>query len=496
MAPFGTKPKYSNTDMSLHALPAGQELPLHDEAGSCLAEAKALAAHPNHTLMAQAGASLARLAMALAPHGRLFWVACGPGNNGGDGLIAALKLHQAGRAVWISREASAPRPGSDAAWALQTCQAAGLPVHAVPPSGPWDLAVDALYGLGARPGLPALHAKWLGLMRRSTAPLLCADVPTGLQAGTGLWCAPPQDLLRPPDLTHTLSLLTLKTGLFTGAGRDAAGRVWWDDLGHPDWAQFATARLLGAPPHAVPRHDSHKGHGGTVWVIGGDAGMAGAAWQAGQSALRRGAGRVHVYLLAPELAPAARPLALMTASAIADLADETTVVAGCGGGHAIGSVLPRLLSRTSRLVLDADALNAISADSGLQTLLKQRGSRPVHTVLTPHPLEAARLLGCTASEVQADRLAAARKLSVWAGAVVVLKGSGSIVAHPDGRMAINPSGNQRLATAGSGDVLAGWIGARLALGEPAWDGSCAAVYLHGLQAEQGPADKPLIADDQ
>ncbi len=482
--------------MPLHPLPPGRPALLHDEAASRLAEASALSHSPAHSLMAQAGDSLARLAMALAPHARLHWVACGPGNNGGDGLIAALALHQAGRAVWISRTDSGPTPGSDAAWALGRCQDAGLPVHATPPAGAWDLALDALYGLGARPGLPDPHAEWLRLMRRSTAPLLCADVPSGLDGGTGVWSADPDVLVRLPGQTHTLSLLTLKTGLFTGAGRDAAGRIWWDDLGQSHLAQEATAELLGAPPAPVPRHDSHKGLSGSVWVVGGDRGMAGAAWLAGQSALRRGAGRVHVCLLSPEDAPVPRPLALMTAPAVPDQAEGLTVVAGCGGGQAIRSALPRLLSRAGRLVLDADALNAIATDNALQTLLRVRASRHLQTVLTPHPLEAARLLNCTVARVQANRLAAARQLSADAGAVVVLKGSGSIVAHPDGRLAINPTGSQRLATAGSGDVLAGWIGARLAQGDPAWSASCRAVYRHGLQAVEGPADEPLIADEQ
>jgi hydroxyethylthiazole kinase-like uncharacterized protein yjeF len=194
----------------------------------------------------------------------------------------------------------------------------------------------------------------------------------------------------------------------------------------------------------------------------------------------------------------------MSATALPDDLTDLTLVAGCGGGQAIVRALPRLLSAAPRLVLDADALNAIAADTQLQTLLRQRAARGRQTVLTPHPLEAARLLGCTASEVQADRLKAARRLAERGHCVVVLKGSGSIVASPDGPLGINPTGNHRLATAGSGDVLAGWIGARLARGETAWSAACAAVYEHGLQAEKG-ADQgagrwdiegPLIADEQ
>jgi len=333
-------------------------------------------------------------------------------------------------------------------------------------------------------------------MRLNPAPLLCVDVPSGLHPGTGVWLGPPETLVRPADATHTLSLLTLKTGLYTGSGRDAAGQVWLDTLGPAADPASACATLLGPPASPQPAHSTHKGHQGTVWVIGGDRGMSGAAWLAGQSALRRGAGKVYVQLLAAEDAPLSRPLALMTArEAPADVRD-LTVVAGCGGGQAIAAALPRWLSIAPRLVLDADALNAIASDSSLQNLLRQRAARQRPTVITPHPLEAARLLGCRSTDIQADRLQAARQLAQWGQCVAVLKGSGSVVTDASGRMAINPSGNHRLATAGSGDVLAGWIAARLAHGDSAWDAACGAVYQHGLQAEQHPGSEPLIADDQ
>jgi hydroxyethylthiazole kinase-like uncharacterized protein yjeF len=333
-------------------------------------------------------------------------------------------------------------------------------------------------------------------MRTNPAPLLCADVPSGLHAGTGAWSEDTTWLLRPPQCTHTLSLLTLKSGLYTGAGRDAAGQVWFDDLGTVVPAGPASATLLSPPPPRRIRHDSHKGHGGTVWVIGGGPGMAGAAWLAAQSALRRGAGRVQVQLLAPETHPVARPMALMTASEFPQNADALTVVAGCGAGVSIRAALPRVLSVAPRLVLDADGLNALVDDVALQTLLRQRSTRGRLTIFTPHPLEAARLLGCSVQQVQSDRLQSARALARKFEAVVVLKGSGSLIAHPDGRLAINPTGAPRLATAGSGDVLAGWIGALMARGHDAWEAACHAVYEHGRQGERGPADEPLLADDQ
>ena len=470
--------------------------PLWDANATRVIEHLALARSTPHDLMARAGASVARLARALAPHSRLFWVACGNGNNGGDGLVAALQLHQWGYPVWVSRLPGTPTPDSDAAWALAQIRQAGLQWHDTPPDRPWDLAIDALFGLGARPELPDLATAWVRQMRGSSAPLLCVDAPTGLHPGTGAWFGPDEGLARPQGTTHTLSLLTLKTGLYTGAGRDAAGQVWLDPLGESADVATASATLLGPPFEPPPAQDSHKGRMGSVWVIGGDLGLSGAACLAAQSALRRGAGRVHLQLLAAQGADLSRPLALMSAQALPSDLSEYTVVAGCGGGRAIAGALPRLLSAAPRLVLDADALNAIAADAQLQTLWRQRAARGRQTVITPHPLEAARLLGTSAREIQADRLSAAKQLAQWGGSVVVLKGSGSVLADPDGHLAINPSGNHRLATAGSGDVLAGWIGARWARGETAWAAACASVFLHGLQADLAPGSGPLLADLQ
>jgi hydroxyethylthiazole kinase-like uncharacterized protein yjeF len=169
-----------------------------------------------------------------------------------------------------------------------------------------------------------------------------------------------------------------------------------------------------------------------------------------------------------------------------------TVACGCGGGDAVAGALPRVLAAHA-LVLDADALNAIAGDAQLQALLQARGQRSATTVLTPHPLEAARLLAQDTAAVQRDRLAAARELARRFGCVVVLKGSGTVVAAPDGRLRINPTGNARLAIAGTGDVLAGMVAARLANGEDALAAACAAVYLHGAAADGWPAERPLTA---
>ena len=256
----------------------------------------------------------------------------------------------------------------------------------------------------------------------------------------------------------------------------------------------ASLAVLSAPPEARPRlHASHKGSYGDVAVIGGAPGMAGAALLAARAALHHGAGRVFVGFLdpaAPALDPH-RPDLMVRAWDSLQLA-QMAVACGCGGGDAVRRALPRALGARA-LVLDADALNAVGADPQLQALLAARGRRGAPTVLTPHPLEAARMLGTDTASVQADRLKAARELAQRFASVVVLKGSGSVIAAPDGRVRINPTGNARLAIAGTGDVLAGWIAARLAAGEDALEAASAAVYLHGLAADRWPGDRHLTA---
>ncbi len=222
--------------------------------------------------------------------------------------------------------------------------------------------------------------------------------------------------------------------------------------------------------------------------------MTGAAVLAARAALHHGAGRVFVGLL-DETAMALDPVQpelmfrAVPTLALADMA----VVCGCGGGDAVRAPLPRVLSTAKSVVIDADAINLIANDAQLQSLLTARGARGVATVLTPHPLEAARLLGTSAAEVQQDRLAAAQTLAERFACVVVLKGSGTIVAGPGQIAAINPTGNASLATAGTGDVLAGMVGAALAAGVPPFSAAAHCVFAHGLAADDWPAMRTLVA---
>jgi len=497
---------------------------LHDVAGTRLIEQQMVGEFSPHTLMQRAGFSVARLALALAPHARCIWIACGPGNNGGDGFEAALHMHQWGKSVVVTWTGLPPGKAElppDAQASRQRALAAGIAMASEPPPG-FDLCIDALLGIGAvldpaRPG-GALIQEWLDVMEGSPALRLSVDVPTGLNADTG---APGFKTTTKyiannahgvsANRLFTLSLLTLKPGLLTASGRDCAGEVWFDDLGVSLTSAAGQALpaepcawLLGADrtrqtSRAQAAHASHKGSFGDVAVIGGESTasthMTGAALLAASAALHAGAGRVFVALLGnvPGLrVDTEQPEFMFRSPDALDMANQV-VVCGCGGGQSVASVLAKVLSTAKRLVLDADALNAISADPKLQTQLKARHSRGYSTVLTPHPLEAARLIGSSAAAVQANRLDTARQLAERFSCVVVLKGSGTILAGPGQVAWINPTGNALLAAAGTGDVLAGLIGAFLARGQSSLDAAQNAVFEHGQRADTWAASRPGMA---
>ncbi len=497
----------------MHKLSTRLTLPLYGVAATRRLELQAAASLPPHTLMQRAGLAAARLTLALAPHAQRIWIACGPGNNGGDGLEAALHLHQWGKTVtvtWLGEQAEKlGKLPADALTSLQRARAAGVPFADSPPPH-WDFAIDALLGIGAAPrsGEAGRMADWIRLLRCSRAPVLALDIPSGLQADTGADFAPEfiaaSACPERAGARFCLNFLTLKPGLFTAMGRDLAGQVWWDDLGItaptdavPD-AWLAGQDRAGPTGREQARHNSHKGTFGDVAIVGGESAgsthMIGAALLAGRAALHAGAGRVFVALLGnPALTVDPQQPELMFRSPDALDLGHQVVVCGCGGGEAVSMALPRILSRAKSLVLDADGLNAVARDTQLQTLLRARAARGWPTILSPHPLEAARLLGCSTAGVQADRLEAANRLATQMQCVVVLKASGTVIAAPAEIAVINPSGNARLATAGTGDVLAGMLGAALAAGLPAFEAACSTVFRHGQLVDGWSAKQALTA---
>ena len=451
---------------TLEVLGGTSAWPLHDTHSTRLIEAQRLLQWPQGRLMAWAGRRAARWALSQAPHAQRVWVAAGPGGNGGDGLHAARHLAEQGRQVLITQHAAHREPRPDTEAALRLALAAGCEqVQQQPPQGWADLVIDALLGLGASRPLDMSIAAAVRAINDQSSPCLSIDLPTGLNADTGQLLG--GDCIR---AQATLSLLTLKPGLFMGHGRDAAGRIWFDPLdvtpltrsveptaitvGHAPWAQASQGR-----PHA-----SHKGRFGDVIVLGGAPGMTGALRLAAHAALAAGAGRVIAVPLdaATVLGDETRPECMwMRPESLSNHPlEQATVVCGCGGAVMISAWLPAVLQRAGRLVLDADALNVVAQQPALQRALRERRSTGLASVITPHPLEAARLLDCTVRDIQADRLGAARRLSDHCLATVVLKGSGTVIATPGELPEVNITGNGALATGGTGDVLAGWLAGR------------------------------------
>lgn len=490
---------------------------LHDVAASRRLEASAAAALPAHTLMRRAGLAVARLAQAVAPHASAVTILAGPGNNGGDGFEAALHLHRLGREVGVHFLGDAARLPADALASLRRARDAGVPIQAwseadgptrllrrpatLAHTGSETLLIDALLGRGLTRPAEGAMAGAIEAINRCSAPVLAVDLPSGLPGDTGT----PASGAAVVHAQTTLALLSLAPGLFTGLGRELAGRIWWDDLGVDGRSEAAVARLTdpAAGLAAAPRrHGQHKGSFGDLRIVAGAPSMTGAALLAGRAALRAGAGRVYVHLLdeaAPRLDAVTPELMFADPITAAHLTPGTTVLAGCGGGTAVAETLPLLIEAAPRLVLDADALNAVAQRPDLQEALRSRGERGGATVLTPHPLEATRLLGAASvAAVQADRLAAATALARRYAAVVLLKGSGSVIAAPGERGWINPTGNAALAVPGSGDVLAGWLAGLWsplpALRDAALDCAVRAAYRHGwLASAHHPDGAPLPA---
>jgi hydroxyethylthiazole kinase-like uncharacterized protein yjeF len=374
---------------------------------------------------------------------------------------------------------------------------------------PRGVIVDALFGIGLTRPLDAQAQAWITWANAQPVARLAIDVPSGLNGDTGA----AQDVCL--QATHTITFIADKPGLHTRAGSDVAGTIEVDDLqlsalvgGTADDIGHLIVKADCPSLFRARRNDTHKGSYGTLAVLAGAPGMTGAALLASRAALLTGAGKIFVALadtlpLSLPCDPVHPELMVRDATGVLDAADALGVdtwVAGCGLGttDAAKAWLTRLLQErpAAHVVLDADALTLLGSDRGLQGHFLQRTGIKV---LTPHPLEASRLLGIDTHSVQADRIATARAIASRYGAWVVLKGAGTVVSSPSGAWRINTSGNPGLATAGTGDVLSGMLGALLAQGLPADEAVPGGVWLHGAAAdrlvEQGTGPIGLSASE-
>jgi hydroxyethylthiazole kinase-like uncharacterized protein yjeF len=454
-------------------------------------EAQAQADLPPGTLMQRAGRAAAEWIAARGDGARSVLIVCGPGNNGGDGYACARELAARGHAVECV--ALAESVTDDARAARAAWQAGGgRTLHELPADRRFDVVVDALFGIGLARPLAGRYFDAVRWIDAQSSFVVALDVPSGLDADRGVWVGGVPGV----HADATCTFLGAKPGLYTADGCDAAGEVVVDMLGVD--APQASGAL--ADPHQFETvlvrraRNTHKGSFGNVAVVGGGLGTVGAPLLAARAALRLGAGRVYVDCIgAPDLRCDPMQPELMFRR-LASLAEVDAIVVGCGLGtdDAAAGALVAAFDRSVPLIVDADGLNLL-ADRA-----RFAGDFEAHAagrVLTPHPLEAARLLGATAREVQADRVAAARALARQTASIVVLKGAGTVIAHPAGRWWINPTGGPALATAGTGDVLAGMIGAFIAQGIEPIQAALAAAWLHGRAADEYGGDAGLVAGE-
>ena len=443
------------------------------------------------SLMRRAGRAVADAARRLAcDTGDTIVVVAGPGNNGGDAWVAAEALREGFHRIVVLDAGSGPPKAADALAAREAFEShGGTVVREWPASGRLALVIDGLFGVGLARDVDERFRALIGRINDCGAPILAIDVPSGIDSATGRVRG------AAVDATATLTFIAHKLGLHTLEGPDHCGAIELDDLGCGDEAARAAHGFLLRPRDVAswlpPRRlGSHKGDFGTLAVIGGSRGMVGAALLAGRAGLLAGAGRVFVALLGADAPTVDIVHPELMLRGYADTLDADVFVAGPGAGRSPApdtpseferTILPTLIALPKPLVLDADALNAIAENEALQREL--RDDRKAPTILTPHPAEAARLLGTNTASVQHDRLAAALEIARRFRSNVVLKGAGSLCAFPDGSWSVNATGNPGLATAGSGDVLAGIIGALLAQGMEARRALRYGACLHGAAAD-------------
>ena len=441
---------------------------------------------PGATLMERAGAAAFQLLRARWPRFRRVVVICGPGNNGGDGYVVARLAKSAGMTTRVLSVGDSGKMQGDAASARNSCQSAGIAIKDFTADllRGNDVIVDAMLGTGLERGVEGEWRAAIEAVNQAGVPVLAVDLPSGLHADSG------RVMGAAVTAQSTMTFMGLKAGLFTGAGRERGGEIFFNDLGVPPdiygnvppAAKRLTEKSLLGLLRARPR-DMHKGDAGRVLVIGGDRGMSGAARLAGEAAYRAGAGLVLVATHPDHAAQigAARPELLVygiaTAKELRPLLARADVVAigpGLGQERWGHWLMGAALESSLPMVVDADALNILAADPQAHK----------DWIITPHPGEAARLLGMTTGDIQNDRFAAARELVASFGGVCVLKGSGTLVASLyDGMVTVCDRGNPGMASGGMGDVLTGTIAGLRAQGLSTLDAARLGVWVHAAAGD-------------
>lgn len=484
-------------------MPMYPELPLYLYSAAATRELDAQiisAGTPGLELMQRAAAAIWRELHGHWPDARRLTVLCGAGNNAGDGYLVALLARRAGWQVQVLAVSPVQRLRGDAVQAWQLAEDAGVEVLPWPARLPQDgVLLDALLGTGLQSEVREPFGNAIAAINASGLPVLAVDLPSGLNADTG---AIEGKAVR-ADVTVTF--IALKPGLFTAEGPDLVGELSFAPLsGLPehDVAPVLQRLTLDSCKTLLPKRPkaAHKGMFGHLLLIGGNQGMGGAIMLAAETALRSGAGKVSVATRGEHVTPLLARCPEVMAQGVDDpsqlaplLMQATAVVIGPGLGRDdwARQVLEQALQYQLPRILDADALNLLAAQPRL--LGKQ-------TVVTPHPAEAGRMLGCSTALVQRNRLLAVRQLAERFDCAAVLKGVGSLVADTDASMlpSICVQGNPGMASAGMGDVLSGLVGALLAQGLPAGDAARYAVLLHALagdRAAQQRGQLGLLASD-
>jgi len=449
---------------------------------------------PSYTLMQRAGEACARRALSLVAGDDDIHVLvlAGPGNNGGDALEAAHYLSQFELHVAVALYADEGKQPEDARKALQRARESEVEFLDTTDAlnltqKRWTLVIDGLFGIGQTRPISGRLRAGVDYVNSLRCPVLAVDIASGLGADTGAIVGGAGCVA--VRATHTLTFIGDKPGLHTCDGQDFSGEVVVDNLDIDEKhlpAPHAQLNELALFASALkPRAgNTHKGSYGDVIVVGGAHGMGGAPVLAARMAAHAGSGRVFIAFVddAPAYDSVHPELMMRRADRVEFGAASVVVGPGLGTSRHAHDVLSRALDAQGRIVIDADALNMIAAEPGLQHKLQNRPHQT--SIITPHPLEAARLLDVTTAEIQNDRPAAARLLARHFKSIAILKGAGTVIAFPDGDIVINATGNPALSTAGTGDVLSGLCGALLAQGWPATQAALAAVWMHGKAADQ------------